>query len=84
MTVEVEYSIPQGLTGLGEWQVRMAKQIETNRGFPITDIERELSSETFVVRVETTLPSTAVENMLSDIDEYMPPNADHVQTREVD
>lgn len=83
MTVEVEYYCPFGVSDLGQWQVDIAKQIENNRGFPITEIERELSGTAFVVRVETTLPSTAVENMLSDIEDHLPATARHVETREV-
>lgn len=84
MTVEIEYRCPTPLKGLGQWQVDMVKQIETNRNFPIQDIERKLSGSSFIVRVDTSLPNKAVENMLSDIEEYLPSNAQHVETREVD
>jgi hypothetical protein len=83
MTVEVEYYVPFGADTLGQWQLDMAKQIENNRGFPISDITRELSGSTFIVRVETDLPDQAVDNMLSDIEEYLPSTASHVGTREV-
>lgn len=83
MTVESEYHIPQQMSGMGQWQVDMAKQIETNQGFPITGIKRELSGDTLFVRVETDLPSQAVENMLSDIADHLPAGAKHLETREV-
>lgn len=85
MTVEVEYEIPQGLSSMGDWQVRMAKQIESNRGFPLTDVERRLDrgGTRFIVSVETALPSQAVENMLADIEDFLPSNAVRVETREV-
>lgn len=83
MTVEIEFVILRRI-GLGDWQVQMAKQIESNHGFPINDIDRELSGGTFIVRVETTLPNQAVENMLWDIEEYLPSTASHVETREID
>lgn len=82
MTVEMEYSLPQARIA-SDWQVSMARQIETNRGFPIEEIERELSGTTLIVRVETTLPSQAVENMLSDIEDYLETGSEHIETREV-
>jgi hypothetical protein len=86
MTVEIEYDLGATVVnGLGEWQVKMAKQIESNRSFPITDIERELAGSAFIVRVETeTLPSQTVENMLSDIEDYLPDTATHVETRGIE
>jgi hypothetical protein len=82
MTVEIEYSLPRSRAA-SDWQVSMAKQIEQNRGFPIDEIERELSGTTLIVRVETSLPSQAVENMLSDIEDYLETGSEHVETREV-
>lgn len=82
MTVEIEYSLPTTQIG-NNWQVDMAKQIESNRGFQIRDIERELHGTTFVLCVNTTLPNQAVENMLSDIEDYLPAGSSHVETREV-
>lgn len=84
MVVEVEYTCPVPPAGLGAWQVDMATQIETNRGFPIEEIDRVLQGTTFIVRVDTSLPSDAVDNMLSDIEEHLPATASHVETREVD
>lgn len=84
MTVEIEYYCPHGVSDLGDWQVDMAEQIESNRGFPITDIERELEGSAFIVRVQTaTLPDSAVDNMLSDTEDHLPDTASHVETREV-
>jgi hypothetical protein len=82
MTVEIEWSAPQTLTAV-DWQISMAKQIEENRGFPIEEIEREFTGCTLIVRVETDLPSQAVEGMLSDIEEHLPNGSQHVETREV-
>lgn len=82
MTVEIEFSSPTSLTA-GDWQVRMAEQIESNGNFPIQGIEREIAGGTLVVRVETDLPSQAVEGMLSDIESHLPSEAVHVETREV-
>lgn len=82
MTVEIEYDLPRSRIG-SEWQVDMARQIETNRGFPIANIERELSGSTLIVRVDTSLPSDAVDNMLSDIEDYLDTGSAHVETREV-
>lgn len=82
MTVEIEYSLPRPRVA-SDWQVSMSKQIEANRGFPIENIERELSGTTLTVRVETDLPDQAVENMLSDIEEYLAAGSEHVETREV-
>lgn len=82
MTVEIEYSLPRARAAT-DWQVSMAEQIESNRGFPIEGIERLLLGTTLIVRVDTTLPDSAVENMLSDIEDYLDPGAEHVETREV-
>jgi len=82
MAVEIEYDLPRPRTA-SKWQISMAKQIESNRGFPIEDIERELRGTTLIVRVDTSLPSTAVDNMLSDIENYLETGAKHVKTREV-
>lgn len=82
MTVEIEYSVPTKVT-VGEWQVRMAEQIESNSNFPIKEIEREFNGGTLIVRVDTSLPSQAVEGMLSDIENHLPNGAAHVETREV-
>lgn len=82
MTVEIEYTAPLRLSA-GGWQVDMAKQIESNRGFPIQKIERDIVGSTIIVRVETDLPSQAVENMLSDIEGHLPSGSQHVETREV-
>lgn len=82
MTVEIEYSLPSPRTA-SDWQKLMAKQIEENEDFPIANIERELSGTTFIVRVETNLPSQAVESMLSDIEEYLDAGSEHLETCEV-
>jgi len=82
MTVIVEYQLPT-LRQAGEWQISMAEQIETNRGFSMSDIKRELSGTTLIVRVDTTLPNQAVENMLSDIEDYLPAGSQHIETREI-
>lgn len=82
MTVEIIYSIPQTRVA-GDWQLSMAKQVEENRGYPINNIERVLSGTTLVIRVETDLPSQAVDNMLSDIEDYLAAGSEHVETREV-
>lgn len=82
MTVEIEYSLPRPRVA-SDWQLSMAEQIESNRGSPIEGIERELSGTTLIVRVDTTLPSQAVENMLSDIEDYLNNGCEHVETREV-
>lgn len=82
MTVEIEYTMPSS-RNVGRWQVSMAEQIEANRGFPLKDIERELRGDRLIVRVETTLPDTAVENMLSDIEDHLGAGSEHVETREV-
>ncbi len=83
MTVEIEYSLPRPRVA-GKWQVSMAAQIEQNQGFPIEEIEREFSGTTLIIRVETHLPSEAVDNMLSDIEDYLETASEHVETREVD
>lgn len=84
MTTEIEFSVPQGMADLGEWQIVMAKQIEANEGVPISEITRRVENgTTFIVSVETTLPSQTVRNMLSDIQDHLPPNATHVETREL-
>lgn len=82
MVVEIEYSLPRPRTA-SDWQVSMAEQIEANRGFPIENINREMVGTTLIVRVDTTLPSTAVDNMLSDIEDYLGTGSKHVETREV-
>lgn len=82
MTVEVKYNLQTTQVASG-WQVAMAEQIESNRGFPINSIERELSGTMLTVRVDTSLPSTAVEDMLSDIEDYVPAGSQHIETREV-
>lgn len=82
MTVEIEYNVPDPPADMGAWQVKMSEQIERNRGYPIKEIGRELSGPTFIVSVETTLPDSAVENMLSDIEDHLPATATHVETRE--
>lgn len=82
MTVEIEYSLPRSRVA-SDWQVSMAEQIESNRGFPIEGIERELTGTTLIVRVDTDLPSQAVENMLSDIEDNLESGSEHVETREV-
>jgi len=82
MTVEIEYERVDAQTF--QWQqLDMAKQIQENRGFPIQDITRILSGDTAIIRAETDLPAPAVENMLSDIEEHLNPEARHVETREV-
>jgi len=82
MTVEIEYQIPTNRE-LGKWQISMAELIESNRGFPISDIYRQTSGTTLIVSVETTLPDSAVDNMLSDIEDYLPAGSQHIETREV-
>lgn len=82
VTVEIVYDLPRALSA-SKWQVDIARQIESNRGFPIQDIERELVGTTLYVRVETDLPNNGVENMLSDIEGHLPQAASHVETREV-
>lgn len=82
MTVEVEYNLPRSQIA-SDWQVNMAEQIASNQGFPIENIERELRGTTLIVRVETSLPSTAVENMLSDIEDHLDTGSQHVETRDV-
>lgn len=82
MTVEVEYSLPRPRIA-SQWQVSMTEQIEENRGFPIEEIERELSGTRLIIRVQTDLPNQAVENMLPDIEEYLENGSEHVETREV-
>lgn len=82
MTVEIEYdNVLVDKANLN--QLKMAEQIESNRGFPISDITRVIRGNTFIVRVETNLPNSAVDNMLSDIEEYLNAEANHVETREV-
>lgn len=83
MTVEIEFSVPANISGLGRWQVEMAKQIETTRNFPVEDLERQLDGDQLVVSVETSLPNQAVENMVSDIEDHLPKNSTHIETREV-
>lgn len=83
MTVEVEYRTPWPVGPASDWQVQMAKQIEENRGYPLESIEREVSGSTVIVSVETTLPDSAVQNMLSDIEDYLPSGSTHVETREI-
>lgn len=83
MTVEIEYWSSQMPDSLGDWQLNMAKQIESNRGFSLTDIERELRGEKFIMRVEADLSSQEIEDMLSDIEDHLPAGAEHVETREV-
>lgn len=82
MTVEVEYSLPRSRNAT-DWQVSMSEQIEENEGFPIEEITRELSGTSLIVSVETTLPSQSVENMLSDIEDYLEAGSEHVETRSV-
>jgi len=82
MTVEIEYENVMS-EKIDVSQLKMAEQIEENRGFPITDIEREWGGDSLIVRVETSLPSSAVENTLSDIEDHINPEAEHVETREV-
>lgn len=82
MTVEIIYSLPRPRVS-SDWQVNMSEQIESNRGFLIKDIERELRGTTLVVRVDTTLSSDAVDNMLSDIEAYLETGSKHIETKEV-
>jgi len=82
MTVEIEYSLSNSRVA-GRWQYSMAKQIESNRGFPIESIKREIRGTTLIVSVDTTLPDSAVDNMLSDIEDYLPAGSEHIETREV-
>jgi len=82
MTVEIVYSLPKARSP-SKWQVSMAEQIERNSEFSIQNIQRELNGTELILRVETGLPDTAVENMLSDIEDYLPATASHVETREV-
>lgn len=82
MTVEIEYRNVNP-TKIRLSSLRMAEQIESNRGFPIEGIIREVRGTTLVVGVETSLPSQAVDNMLSDIEDHLNPEAEHVETREV-
>lgn len=81
--IEIEYNAPFRPMDLGDWQLRMAKQIESNRGVPISDISREIVGTTLFVRVDSSLPSQAVENILSDIEDYLPKGSTHIETREV-
>lgn len=82
MTVEVEYKRVDEQTF--RWQqLDMARQIENNRGFPIEDITRIFQGETLIVRVKTNLPDSAIDNMLSDIEDHLNSEAHHVETREV-
>lgn len=84
MTVEIEYRCNIAPDMMSPIQTRMAKQIEENRGFPITDLERELNGEIYIIRVKSgTLPSAAIDNMLKDIEEYLHPSSEHIETREV-
>lgn len=98
MTIQVIYNIEQTAATPGSWEVDMAKQIESNRGFPISEIYRRMTwaeeldplpselngdERVLVVEVDTSLPSHAVDNMLSDIEEHLPFDASHVETREV-
>lgn len=82
MTAEIEYSLPRPRVA-SNWQVAMSERIEKNHGVPIKNIERELHGSRFVVRVDANLPNSAVENMLSDIEEYLPDTANHTETRQV-
>jgi len=82
MTVEIEFNLANNRVA-GRWQCSMAEQIEANRGFPMSDIERELQATTLIVRVDTTLPNSAVDNMLSDIEDFLPAGSEHIETREV-
>lgn len=93
MTVEIVYDLENtAVNDLGRWSLKMAEKVEANRGFPITDISRELTEEeidgfsvpVLIVSVETTLPNQAVENILSDIEAHLPDTAEHVETREVE
>jgi ribosomal protein L20A (L18A) len=82
MTVKILYRNVDAATARLN-QLQMAKQIESNRGFPISDVTRRVEGNRFTVEVETDLPSQAVENMLSDIGGNLNPEAEHVETREV-
>jgi hypothetical protein len=82
MTVEIEYEYVRD-DMIVRTQLDMAKQIEENRGFPIKDIERIYGQGQLIVRVKTSLPSTEVENMLSDIEQHLNDEAEYVETREV-
>lgn len=82
MTVEIEYSLRTTRIA-SNWQVDMAEQIQANRGFPIENIKRRVEGTTLVVSVETTLPDSAVENMLSDIKDHLTAGSQHIETREV-
>lgn len=83
MTVEIEYRTPRTLGAASDWQVQMAEQIQTNHNFPIEEIQRVVSGTTVIARVETDLPSQAVEKMLSDIEDHIPAGSEHVETREI-
>jgi len=82
MTVEIEFKrVDSRKARLSELQ--MARQIEENERFPIQDISRRIKGQNMIVEVETTLPSEAVDNMLSDIEDHLNDDAEHVETREV-
>jgi len=82
MNIESEYSRLAGRAA-SRWQVQMAKQMADNHGFPIEAIERELNGSTFILRIDETLSSTELQNILSDIEDYIPANSVHVETREI-
>lgn len=83
MTVEIEYrNVNAERVRLS--QLQMSGQIEDNRGIPITELTRRIEGSRFIVEVETTLPSKAVDNMLFDIEDYLNAEAEHVETREIE
>lgn len=66
-------------------QLRMSKQIEENENFPISDVTRYIMGGTFILEVETTLPSEPVDNMVAKhVPDWLNDDAEHVETREVD
>lgn len=83
MTVEIEYrNVEPRKAQLA--QLKIAEEIEENHNFPIEGIERVVNGNRFVVRVETSLPSQSVNGMLSDIMGHLNPEAEHVETREIE
>lgn len=83
MTVEIEFSSSSTLT-LADWQVRMSNDIEQKYDVSITDMTREVAGNTFVMRLDATLSDQDIEDMRSDIEDYLPSNAVHVETRQIE
>jgi len=80
--LELEYKIPFGISGMGLWQVEMAEQIKENRGIATEDIERSMQTNTFVVQIPQSKSDVDVSTMRSDIEQYLPKTAIHIETRE--